>query len=175
MPCKKTIEAGLVTRRQKAFARILVVAQPEENRLAQFAIASPFGKRDLRHQLGRRPRHTLLAWWIDERCCRARDRLEHPIQFGEALLGKPGADFSYKVEIIAPIGAEQQRPDMLPRALRSGVPGNDEFLLLMHLDLQPCAAAAFLVGRGEVLRDEALEVAPFRDSIRLESVVGEPL
>ena len=72
-------------------------------------------------------------------------RLEHPREVRQPLLRKAGADFSYKMEIIARVCAQQQRADMLPRSLRRGESRDDEFLFLMDLHLQPvsgCGASS---------------------------------
>src|SRR5579872_6273706 len=131
--------------REYAFARILVVAKSEEYRLTQLPVAGPFSEGDLRHQLGRQPCDLLRARRIDERWRRAHQWFEPPEQIRESLFGKPGADFPYKMEVIARVCAEQQCTDVLARSLRSRGSGDDEFLLLMNLDLEPEAAAPFFI------------------------------
>src|SRR5580700_6075740 len=106
--------------RQDAVDRFLVVAEAEEGRLTQLAVGGPFLKRDLRDQPRRKPGRTFLARWIYERRARDYQRSEGLRQFGEGLFSKSGTDLAYEVEILAAVGAEQQRAQMLAAAFGCG-------------------------------------------------------
>src|SRR5271154_1374340 len=77
------------------------------------------------------------------------------------------------MELVARICAEQQRTEMLPRALRRGETSDHEFLFLMNLDLEPVATALFLVRRPGVLGDQSFQALAFSDPIGLQPVLGE--
>src|SRR5277367_966764 len=159
--------------RQDAVDRFLVVAEAEEDGLTQLAVCRPFLERDLRYQPRRKPGRAFLARWICEGRARDHQWPEGLGESGEGLFSKSRADFADEVEILAVVGAEQQRAEMLAAAFGCGEAADDELFLLMRLDLEPFPRAALLVRRVAVLGDNSFEAFALGDVVGGETVLGE--
>ena len=59
----------------------------------------------------------------------------------QKLFAKPGSDSASKFKLLTLVKADEQRAEIFPRAFGFGVSADDELLLQMQLDLDPCSAA----------------------------------
>src|SRR5580704_6673029 len=159
--------------RQDAVGRLLVVAEAKEDRLTQLAVGGPFLKRDLRHEPRRKPGRAFLARWIDKRWTRHHQWLEGLRQCSEGLFSKSRTNLADEVEILAAVGAEQQRAQMLAAAFGCGEAADDELFLLMCLDLEPFPGAALFIWRVAVLGDNSFEAFALGDVVGGETVLGK--
>src|SRR4051794_9983257 len=139
-------------------ARVLVVAQAEEARMAQAPRARPLGERDLGDELGLHPRDPALAdrRGVGERRVVAGERAHPRAQVAQGLAVEAGADLAGVAQRAAVVVAEQQRAELGARALRSGEAADDELLALLALELQPVARAGGAVRAVGALGDHAL-------------------
>src|SRR5438067_849564 len=145
-------------------ARVLVVAEPEEARLADDPFEGPFGERDLAHELGshpaRRAPHRRRRWGIERALVGGE-----PPKLGEERLEQlavePCAHAAGEVQPGTVVVAEQHgRERVLTRAGAPGPAADHELLLAPHLDLAPRRRAlAGLVRAAEPLGHDAFELA----------------
>ena len=139
--------------------RGLVVAQAEEARVAQTAVAGPLGEPDLGDELRLDPGHAALA----DRC-RVRER-RRPVrassrsslaEVAQRVVVEPGPDLARVPQAAVVVVAEQQRPELDPRAARRREAADHELLALLALELQPVARARGRVRAVGALGDQPL-------------------
>src|SRR5690606_33040803 len=102
--------------RQIALGGALVVAESEEDRLAELPVGRPLGVRDLRDELRLEPRESAPPRRIGERRRAAHERAEALPQRLETLLGEAGADLADVEQRAVTTAAEQQRAEAAARA-----------------------------------------------------------
>ena len=162
--------------------------------MAQLAVVCPLREADLGDELGPHPVGGLVA--LDgggkRRLLRLTrfQQLRHPFELvliesrsgmsdvhERRLARRASADDSRapSAERRAPflVYAEQERPEVLPRIARLGPAADDEFLLVMDLELAPRgAAAARLVGRPRLLDDQPFPPFLLRARVQRAAIVG---
>jgi hypothetical protein len=79
-------------------------------------------------------------------------------QRAQKLFAEPGSDSAGKFQVLAFVKANEQGAEMLSRPFRFGVTANDEFLLFMELDFDPCSGLfPGFVSRVGALTDQAFK------------------
>src|SRR5262245_2513460 len=156
--------------RQHDLARPLVVAQAEEDRLAELRLVGPLVERHLSDQLGREPGRSLDARWIGERRRLPDQRLEAPMERGECLLSVAGSHAPHVAQVGSAVRAEKQRSEVGACSCRRRIASDHELFLLVHLDLEPLPRAPLDVDRYAVLGDHPLETLLLCQAECLEAV-----
>src|SRR5262249_53731677 len=109
------------TPRPANLARRLVVAQSEEHRVTQLAVAGLFHEADLRHEGRLHPRGVTHARRVEERRGRPSQAREALSQIGERLAREAGADLAGISQRAVVEGADEDRAEMGARAVRRPV------------------------------------------------------
>jgi len=81
------------------------------------------------------------CWKIKKRTTLSKNFAQISKQRAQKLIAKASSDSASKFEILAFVKANEQRAKRFPRSFRFCVPADDEFLLLMKLELYPCSVA----------------------------------
>jgi hypothetical protein len=137
------------------FHRILVFSDPKKDRLSETVIPRPLRKFYLADHYRLDPVTTLHFGSGQSliptapACCRDvekgtgidPDLLQFRIETAQKLIAKAGPDPAAEFEVLAFVKADQERAEIFPRPFRFGVSADDEFLLLMKLEFDPCSAA----------------------------------
>src|SRR5262245_51939212 len=99
---------------------------------------------------------------VGERALRLSQFLEFAMERTQKLVVETGPDFCRKQQLILLIIAYEDRPKILPRALRLGVTADHKFLLIRPLEFYPRAAPLTdLVARIAFLCEQTLQPARF--------------
>src|SRR3954452_9473321 len=162
-------------------ARRLVIAQTEETRVPQPAVAGPLGEAHLRHQLRLDPGRAAHAGdlVVAREWSRVALQLAHPLaQLAQRLAVESGAHLARVDEVAVTVVAEQQRAELLARAARRGEPADHELLPVLALELEPVARARGHVRAVRALGDQPLPALAAGLLVELDPVAvavrGEP-
>src|ERR671934_1039369 len=163
-----------VTLAPAAFARVLVLAEPQERGLAQLPIAGPLLERDLCDELRPRPRRIAHARRRIERRPFGAERRQRAPELGERLRREAGADLAGVAEPVVVVEPDEERAEVRAGALRRREAADDELGFLAHLDLEPLSRAdARLVRGADVLGDDALPPLGLRRRVRVRAASGK--
>src|SRR5260370_36546582 len=80
--------------------------------------------------------------------------LKFVIQRGENFLSEPRSDSPHIVELPVLVSTKEERAKIFSRARWLGITQNDEFVLLVHLYLEPLATSPFDIYRCQSLRHQ---------------------
>src|SRR6056297_192505 len=128
-------------------AGVFVAPQSKEARMAELAVVGPFGEAEFAHEMRLDPGNVLAAGSIGKWAFVDRMRLEPVPEFDEKVIVVAGTYFSgvaqalavTAVTLVLTIVANEECAKSLSLAFRLGKAGNNQFLAVFALELQPVA------------------------------------
>src|ERR1051326_516741 len=152
----RLILTGCISTFPYDLARVLVVAEADETRMAELAVGCPLGEGELGDELGLDP---MDAARRGPGSGPGLERGELPAHAAQRGGIEAGADLAGVGERSVIVVADEQGAETGALALWIGVADDDEFLLVDALELLPVARAPGYVAGVAVIGDDALPVA----------------